>query len=61
MIIILLVLAFVMGTARRSHEAVRNEAWRFEEEALRHEEERFVPRDLIRLCQFIEVWVPGKE
>ena len=58
---ILLTLAFVMGQARRNHRAVLSEAQRFEAEALQHEEERFVPRDLIRLCQFIEVWIPPGE
>ena len=61
MIMILLVLVLLMGTARRSHEAIRNEASAFEAEAVQHQEERFIPRDLIRLCQFIEVWIPKKD
>ena len=61
LIMILLILAYIMGLAGKSHEAVKSEAAQFEAEALIHEEERFVPRDLIRLCQFIEVWIPKKE
>ncbi len=61
MVTVLLILAFVMGQARRNHQAVLAEAQRFEAEALQHEAERFIPRDLIRLCQFIEVWIPPKE
>ena len=61
MIMILLVLVLLMGTARRSHEAIRNEASALEAEAVQHQEERFIPRDLIRLCQFIEVWIPKKD
>ena len=59
--IILLVLALVMGLAVKHYRAVLDEAREFEAEAVLHEEERFVPRDLIRLCQFIEVWIPKKE
>lgn len=61
LVIILLVLALVMGLAVKHHRAVLDEAREFEAEAVLHEEERFVPRDLIRLCQFIEVWIPKKE
>ena len=55
---ILLTSAGVMGAAGRSGDAVRAQARRYEAEDTAREEDRFVPRDLIRLCQFIEVWIP---
>ena len=55
---VLLILAGVMGLARRNGQAVSREAQRYAAEV--QAGERFVPRDLIRLCQFIEVWIPPK-
>lgn len=55
---ILLLLAAVMGLARRNGQAVSGQARCYAAEA--QAEDRFVPRDLIRLCQFIEVWIPPK-
>lgn len=55
---VLLLLAGVMGLARRNGPAVSRQAYRYAAEV--QAEERFVPRDLIRLCQFIEVWIPPK-
>ena len=55
---VLLLLAAVMGSARRNAQAVSGQARQYAaEEAV---EDRFTPRDLIRLCQFIEVWIPPK-
>ena len=53
---VLLLLAGVMGLARKNAQAVSIQAQRYAAEV--RAEDRFVPRDLIRLCQFIEVWVP---
>ena len=53
---LLLLLAGVMGTARRNAQAISGQAQRYAAEV--RAEDRFVPRDLIRLCQFIEVWIP---
>ena len=53
---VLLLLAGVMGLARKNAQAVSAQAQRYAAEV--RAEDRFVPRDLIRLCQFIEVWVP---
>ena len=55
---VLLILAAVMGLARKNGQAVSAQAQDYAAEA--QAEERFVPRDLIRLCQFIEVWIPPK-
>lgn len=55
---VLLLLAAVMGLARRNGEAISRQAAQYAAEA--QAEDRFTPRDLIRLCQFIEVWVPPK-
>ena len=57
---VLLILAGVMGLARRDQQAVISEARRIETEAADKAQGRFIPRDLIRLCQFIEVWIPPK-
>ncbi len=57
---VLLLLAGVMGLARRNQKAVSTLAVRYEVQAGMPGDERFVPRDLIRLCQFIEVWIPPK-
>ena len=55
---VLLLLAAVMGLARRNAQAVSTQAQHYAAEV--REEDRFVPRDLIRLCQFIEVWIPKR-
>lgn len=55
---VLLLLAGVMGLARRNAQAIGAQAQRYAAEA--QAEDRFTPRDLIRLCQFIEVWIPPK-
>ena len=55
---VLLLLAAVMGSARRNAQAVSGQARQYATEEAA--EDRFTPRDLIRLCQFIEVWIPPK-
>ncbi len=55
--IILLVLAFIMRLGLKNREIILTQAAQYEAE-LAAEQDRFVPRDLIRLCQFIEVWFP---
>ena len=55
---VLLLLAAVMESARRNAQAISGQALQYAAEA--QAEDRFTPRDLIRLCQFIEVWVPPK-
>ena len=55
---VLLLLAGVMGLARRNGQAVSGQAQRYTAEV--RAEDPFTPRDLIRLCQFIEIWIPPK-
>ncbi len=55
---VLLLLAAVMGSARRNAQAISGQARQYATEA--RAEDRFTPRDLIRRCQFIEVWIPPK-
>ena len=55
---VLLILAGVMGLARRNGQAVSRRAQQYTAEV--RAEDAFTPRDLIRLCQFIEVWIPPK-
>jgi len=51
------VLAFIMRLGLKNREIILTQAAQYEAE-LAAEQDRFVPRDLIRLCQFIEVWFP---
>ena len=55
----MLLISFVMKKSLLSRAEIIREANRYQTE-LATETDRFVPRDLIRLCQFIEVWIPEK-
>ena len=57
MSIILLVLAFVMRLGLKNRADILAQAGRYEAELV-SEQDGFAPRDMIRFCQFIEVWFP---